>query len=509
MAYQIQSGDSLSGLAKKYGTNVQSLLQANPNIKNPNLIIAGQNLNLPSQLNTQPGLSPQIGTQGAVAPSQTPVPQAPQLPPMSTNPLEAQFQQFKGLSPEAQQFYGIQESPAIKAQREAQMGILTRQQALQEQLAKASAPTEQITALENIIAEQQRTLGRTTPSELLSTQPGLQGTTTGFVERTAAQQREPIARALSDLLFSRSVLGKQQEQQVAALQAQQQGLQSQMQLQQAIGQLQPQGGLPESLRSKLLEQQLIPQKVAPTTDIQEYNLTKQQGFKGSFFDYQRQMANLKNQASSVGLSDPSQLIAYAQQYASTGKIPTGLPKGSFGVVSEAAKLLPKRAGTIIDVNTGIKPDIGDKTIDGYAATYDLIGKADELDSAFKQIYTGAVAGTVGVLFPSTERTQFKQLRSEMVDLLARARTGAVLSPSEEAFYLKKLPSDFNKAFYVGASGKDLISSFKESLRGTLEKKLTAQGVKIVGFDEKTGNVADQNTVTSGSGNIYKIPKKDE
>lgn len=53
MAYTIQSGDTLSGIASKQGTTVANLLSYNPNITDANKIQAGASLNLiaPSQLN--------------------------------------------------------------------------------------------------------------------------------------------------------------------------------------------------------------------------------------------------------------------------------------------------------------------------------------------------------------------------------------------------------------------------------------------------------------------------
>lgn len=45
--YTIKSGDTLSALATKNGTNIQAIMAANPDIKNPNLIYAGKSLNLP------------------------------------------------------------------------------------------------------------------------------------------------------------------------------------------------------------------------------------------------------------------------------------------------------------------------------------------------------------------------------------------------------------------------------------------------------------------------------
>lgn len=46
-AYRIRYGDTLSGIAQRYGTSVSALMKANPQVKNANLIYAGANLNIP------------------------------------------------------------------------------------------------------------------------------------------------------------------------------------------------------------------------------------------------------------------------------------------------------------------------------------------------------------------------------------------------------------------------------------------------------------------------------
>ena len=46
--YKIKKGDNLTKIAKANGTTVQALLKANPNIKNPNLIYAGETLKIPT-----------------------------------------------------------------------------------------------------------------------------------------------------------------------------------------------------------------------------------------------------------------------------------------------------------------------------------------------------------------------------------------------------------------------------------------------------------------------------
>lgn len=44
--YKVKKGDTLSGIASRYGTTVSALAKAN-NIKNPNLIYAGNTLTIP------------------------------------------------------------------------------------------------------------------------------------------------------------------------------------------------------------------------------------------------------------------------------------------------------------------------------------------------------------------------------------------------------------------------------------------------------------------------------
>ena len=49
MNYRIQSGDTLWALSRKYGTTVDALLRANPQITNRNLIYTGRSLNIPGK----------------------------------------------------------------------------------------------------------------------------------------------------------------------------------------------------------------------------------------------------------------------------------------------------------------------------------------------------------------------------------------------------------------------------------------------------------------------------
>ena len=45
--YIVQPGDTLSGIAERFGISLSDLEKANPQITNPNLIFPGQVINIP------------------------------------------------------------------------------------------------------------------------------------------------------------------------------------------------------------------------------------------------------------------------------------------------------------------------------------------------------------------------------------------------------------------------------------------------------------------------------
>jgi len=61
--HNISRGDTLSALARKYNTSVSALAQAN-NIKNPNMIIAGEQLHIPDGFEQRPSGRPQTAPPG-------------------------------------------------------------------------------------------------------------------------------------------------------------------------------------------------------------------------------------------------------------------------------------------------------------------------------------------------------------------------------------------------------------------------------------------------------------
>lgn len=186
-------------------------------------------------------------------------------------------------------------------------------------------------------------------------------------------------------------------------------------------------------------------------------------------------------------ADPSSVLAYAQQYASTGTIPTGLPKGTFGLVSQVAKELPKNPGTLVDNNTGIKSSKISATEEtGISSLYDLSKKIDDA----KELYSKN-----GVV----NRVEYNTLRSEIVDLLARARTGAAISASEEALYKGKIP---NITWSIKPFGDIKLDGLKSSIEGKLDTTLQANGVSIYGYTKVNTPLGDKtvgDTITLPNG----------
>ena len=87
----IQKGQTLSGIAKQNGTTIDAILKANPTIKDPNLIYAGSNLNLPG-MPTSPVVAPvaSVPTKPAPVTPSTPVTQrVDQISSPGTSPIPA------------------------------------------------------------------------------------------------------------------------------------------------------------------------------------------------------------------------------------------------------------------------------------------------------------------------------------------------------------------------------------------------------------------------------------
>ncbi|WP_295133383.1 hypothetical protein [uncultured Reyranella sp.] len=155
-----------------------------------------------------------------------------------------------------------------------------------------------------------------------------------------------------------------------------------------------------------------------------------------------EIAKLNADASGSGL-DPTNLIAYAQQYASTGAIPTGLPKGAFGVVAQYAKEMPKPDGSLISATTGIKDSkIPAAEQDDISRLYNIVQLTSKLKELDSERASGVVGGTLGKVFGSDAQAQYLTTRKAIVDEISRMQTGAALTTQEQSFYEGYLPGRF-------------------------------------------------------------------
>jgi len=62
--YTVKSGDTLSHIASAYGISLKSLIAANPQISNPDLIYVGQKINIPNPSNNSNKETPTTGGGG-------------------------------------------------------------------------------------------------------------------------------------------------------------------------------------------------------------------------------------------------------------------------------------------------------------------------------------------------------------------------------------------------------------------------------------------------------------
>lgn len=177
--------------------------------------------------------------------------------------------------------------------------------------------------------------------------------------------------------------------------------------------------------------------------------------------------------------------AYAQQYASQGTYPTGMPKGLVGPVSNAAKDLPKQTGEIVNAQTNVRPPKDDSKVNALSDLYSTIELAKQLKELDTQRTKGIWGGIVNNLDSNNKR--YNDLRTQITDLLARARTGAAINASEEALYSKMLPGRLSNPLGIGTNTQASIENFVNNLSNDLTQKASANGWSIYGVSKVTVN----------------------
>ena len=198
--YTIKSGDTLSGIAKKYNTDVSTLMGLNPYIKNANLIYAGNSLNLPTT-NTTTASNPTTTTVNNATTTQA---TTPTQTVQTTQPVQS-TQQLANAYAQTQTANTSNDTNALLAQYEK---IAEQQkQALQQQqtLAQNQINAQKDDVLQNYQANARQAyinkmLGQKSVEQELS-QAGLN--TTGVVGTAYANLENTYGNSLANLQMNR------------------------------------------------------------------------------------------------------------------------------------------------------------------------------------------------------------------------------------------------------------------------------------------------------------------
>lgn len=203
---------------------------------------------------------------------------------------------------------------------------------------------------------------------------------------------------------------------------------------------------------------------------------------------QEQINKIRNEIKNDGKisNSPEEILAYAQQYASTGAIPTGLPKGTFGLVSQAAKEMPKSDGAIISNLTGVKDSkVSAGEQDDYVRLFNILKNVERLETLDKERYGGIIGGTLGKVFSDDQSNSFVATKKQIVDDMQRMQSGAALTVEEQAFYEDYLPGRFTdtggKSNLIFQGSEEKIKDFKTFIENRLKERLAANQLSIIGF----------------------------
>lgn len=184
--------------------------------------------------------------------------------------------------------------------------------------------------------------------------------------------------------------------------------------------------------------------------------------------------------------DSSDLAAYANQYSSTGKLPTPSEMKAAGLtvgqVTQYAKQTPRPAGALVNANTGVSDaNLGQAEQEDIRRLYNIVQMTNELEALDKQRIGGVVAGSLGKVFGSDAQGSYLTKRKSIVDEIARMQTGAALTLDEQDFYNSYLPGRFSESFFLGRDSEDVIKNFRDEMNQKLSNALANNGLSMYGF----------------------------
>lgn len=185
----------------------------------------------------------------------------------------------------------------------------------------------------------------------------------------------------------------------------------------------------------------------------------------------------------ISPNDAIAIDTYAQEYAATGKIPSGMPKEFLPYVALAAKATPQEPGRVVSNITGLPPqNISPTEQSALAAMKDMADKIAQMKEIINsgKLYAG-LPGKIGGIIPSATRKRYNTLRDEFVDLLARDRTGAVINKDERVQYEKLVPTYGQFSLGAGRDPGVQINNLEDIFTRKLDTELSSRGVGIVGY----------------------------
>lgn len=218
-----------------------------------------------------------------------------------------------------------------------------------------------------------------------------------------------------------------------------------------------------------------------------------------------QQAKLLAELNADNTGNSGDLVAYAQQFAETGKLPSvsELKQSGLNVsqVTEYAKQAPKPDGAILSISTGIKPTtLSDEQEKGITAMNEIVSKTiPTLKDRFGKINTGLIGGLSGLIYTSQDRQDYNTFRQEFLSKLLVARSGAAVTEQEYNRYAKMLPSEFNQMFFLGADGMKKLNALEDSMKINLNNTLNSTQTAIQGYskvnipslgEKKVGEIID-------------------
>ena len=405
--------------------------------------------------------------------------------------------------------------------RESQQATLDRLVGLEQELSQARVSSPELEDLRTQITEQQRVLQDLTPRQFLETTPTAQdvGLTQQALRRRVAAEREPIAAALSDLLFSESILAGREQQAIQNIQAQQQaqanifGLRGEIQ-----GLRQEPAQLPQSIQAELLRRAFFPEKLSVseardlgvpfgTTEEQasELGITPTEPLKLSpDIEEFRQASEFGLIPEGTSFLNYLKIKADAERKATGGGLDAGLitailsNPALFNTLTPSAKtaLLPEL------VKFGFTPvrALPIKQTEGFASFDSVSGLVDRLDNLLE---TGVNIGPaiskisrIGGFFGQAGSTEsFRNISEDLFRTILKATSGVAASEKE----VERLRSFVPKVDDTEAIAERKIVEFRKTLREVEFNSLNR--LRASGFDVSGQQAIFDNKLITENSNV--------